>query len=476
MNIPHFDQWLGVWAIREEDFQAGYQWFMGLDLHVHLQTAGAETIRQSSEMPKADIRDGVEVIGLYGTLMKQQASMSRSTGTVMARRRLRAAARNPDVTAILLHVESPGGTAAGTNELAADIAAVAAQKPIYAFIEDLGASAAYWAASQATKIFANPTAIVGSIGTYGVVYDYSQAAAKEGVKVHVIRAGEMKGAGVPGTEITTEQLAEQQKIVTGLNEFFIRGVKAGRKLSLEQTRELADGRVYVGQAAVDRKLIDGVQSLDDTFQQLAALGRSRAAKRSSQMSVEMNAEASAITPESNAQPTAALTVTTVAAGGNSAPPAQAGAASPAAPAARPATLSELKAACTGASNDFLVGQMEANATIAQATSAYMAQLVSEKAALTKQVNENTIAAAAAPLRKPGAAAVPAGAGSSNTTTATGGDAIAQWDEAVQTLMTDRKLTKAKAVHQLCIEQPDLRKAYTAAYTNLHADQVNQSRG
>lgn len=475
MHIPHFDQWLGVWAIREEDFHAGYQWFQGLDLHVHLQTAGAETIRQSADVPKADIRDGVEVIGLYGSLMKQQASMSRSTSTVMARRRLRAAGRNPDVNAILLHIESPGGTAAGTNELAADIAALAQQKPVYAFIEDLGASAAYWAASQATKIFANPTAIVGSIGTYGVVYDYSQAAAKDGVRVHVIRAGEMKGAGIPGTEITAEQLAEQQKIVTGLNEFFIRGVKAGRKLSLEQTRELADGRVYVGQAAVDRKLIDGVQSLDDTFQQLAAQGRSRAAKRSSQMSVEMNAEASALTPESTTQPTA--TAIDVAAGGNSAPPAQAGAASPAAPAARPATLAELKAACDGASNDFLVGQMEANATIAQATTAYMAHLKSQNAALSKQVTENTIAASAAPLRKPGAAPVPAGAGSSpSTAVTTGGDVIAQWDEAVQTLMTDRKLTKAKAVHQLCIEQPDLRKAYTAAYTNVHADQVNQARG
>lgn len=458
MQIPHFDQWLGVWAIREEEFQAGYQWFMGLDLHVHLQTAGAETIRQASEMPKADIRDGVEVIGLYGTLMKQQASMSGSTGTVMTRRRLRAAARNPDVNAILLHVESPGGTAAGTHELANDIAAAAQQKPVYAFIEDLGASAAYWAASQATKIFANPTAIVGSIGTYGVVYDYSQYAAKEGIKVHVIRAGEMKGAGVPGTEVTAEQLAEQQKIVNDRNEFFIRGVKAGRKLSLEQTRELADGRVYVGQAATDRKLIDGVQSLDETFQQLAALGR----KRSARMSV--NTEASALTPESNIEATA-----TVAAGGNSAPPAQAGAASPAAPAARPATLAELKAACPGASNDFLVGQMEANATVAQATTAYMAHLTAQNAALAKQAQENTIAATAAPVRKPGAEPVPAGAASSSST-ANSGDAIAQFDDAVVQLMDDRKLTKAQATQKVVHERPDLHQAYLAAWNKKHAQQ------
>jgi signal peptide peptidase SppA len=455
-SVPHFDQWLGIWAIREEDFQAGYQWFMGLDLHVHLQTAGAQTARQAAETPKADIRSGVEVIGLYGSLMKQQASMSRSTSTVMTRKRIRAAVNNADVSAILLHVESPGGTAAGTKELADDVAAAAKQKPVYAFIEDLGASAAYWIASQATKVFANSTAIVGSIGTYGVIYDYSAMAAKEGIKAHVIRAGAMKGAGTPGTEITAEQLAEQQKIVNDLNEFFIRGVKAGRNFTLEATRELADGRVYVGQAAVERKLIDGVQSLDDTFSQLVA----KATKRSNRMSVDIAAEASAITPESNAN---------VAAGGNSAQPATAASAAPATAAPRAATLSELKAACPGAGNDFLVSQLEANATGGQAQAAWMAKLAADNQKLAQENTElkKVQPTAAAAAKKPGAPSVPAAVAAKDESQADGGDAVAAFEEAVA---QEIKLGKSPhAAHAaVCRKQPQLREAMVAAHNAQHS--------
>jgi protease-4 len=130
----------------------------------------------------------VAVISLTGKLMKQQASMGGGTSTVQARRDIRAAASDPDIGAILLRIDSPGGTAAGTKELADEITAAKTKKPVWAYVEDMAASAAYWAASQASRIIANETALVGSIGTYGVVQDTSGMAAMEGVKVHVIRS------------------------------------------------------------------------------------------------------------------------------------------------------------------------------------------------------------------------------------------------------------------------------------------------
>jgi signal peptide peptidase SppA len=454
-SVPHFDQWLGVWAIREEDFRAGYQWFMGLDLHLHLQTAPSQAARQASEEQRPDIRDGVELIGIYGSLQKQQASLSRSTSTVMTRRKIRAAVRNPDVAAILLHVESPGGTAAGTKELADDVAAAAKQKPVWAFIEDLGASAAYWIASQATHVYANPTAIVGSIGTYGVVYDYSAMAAKEGIKVHVIRAGDFKGAFTPGTEVTAEQLTEQQKIVTELNEFFIRGVKAGRKLSLEAARQLADGRVHVGQAAVERQLIDGVQSLDDTFSQLAAYGR----KRRSSMSLETAAEA-ALTPQASTD----AAVTTAATAAAQILPF----AAEAKPASRPATLAELKAACPGATNDFLVSQLEANATAAQASAAWMAKLAADNARLSQEnasLKDAKPAEQAAPAGKgPGADPVGAGVEGNQTT----GDALSQFEQAVAEEIEQTKKPRHEAVQAVCRRDPQMREAMVAAHNAKHS--------
>lgn len=478
-SVPHFDQWLGVWAIREEDIHAQYQWFLGLDLHVHLQTEGARAAQQAAAASTPDIRDGVEVIGLYGTLMKQQASYSRSTSTVAARKRIRAAARNPDVAGILLHVESPGGTAAGTKELADDIAAAAKVKPVYGYAEDLCASAAFWCLAQCTKTYANPTAILGSIGTYAVVYDYSQMAAKEGIRVHVVRAGEFKGSLTPGTEITPEQLAEQQKIVDALNDFFVRGVAAGRGITLALARELADGRVYVGQAAVDKQLIDGVQSLDDTFSQLAAAGR----KRGNRMNANVSTEA-AITPSvSQESANTSAANTSASAGGQSAAQGQASTAAPApaapvaGPSNRPATLAELRAACQGASNDFLVSQLEANATIGQAQTAWMAKLASENQQLAARNAEleksQTIAAAAAPLAKPGAPSVPAGAGNSRTSAASGGDAIAQWNAAVKEKMAEG-LSKAQAVRQLAVEDRELHQAYLAAYTQANGAKVERS--
>jgi ClpP class serine protease len=97
------------------------------------------------------------------------------------------------------------------------------------------------------------------------------AASKEGYKVHVVRAGQFKGAGVPGTEVTADQLADYQREINALNEQFLAGVARGREMSIDDIRKLATGQVWVGQEAVDCGLADGVGSFDQ------ALGVARAA-------------------------------------------------------------------------------------------------------------------------------------------------------------------------------------------------------
>jgi ClpP class serine protease len=99
------------------------------------------------------------------------------------------------------------GSYPGRTNWQADVREANKKKPVTAYIEDLGASAAYWVASQAGKIYSNEPGFVGSIGTYLVVEDWSGAA--EGAwasKVHVVKAGEFKGAGYPGTPVTDAQL------------------------------------------------------------------------------------------------------------------------------------------------------------------------------------------------------------------------------------------------------------------------------
>jgi signal peptide peptidase SppA len=213
----------------------------------------------------------VATVQLAGPLMKAVGSMQSGTSTVQARRDLRQAAADPDVSAILLMVDSPGGTVAGTQDLAADVAAAAAKKPVWAFIDDLGASAAYWVASQATKVFANAgTAWVGSIGTLLVVYDVSGAAEEAGVKALVFGTGPLKGVATPGTVVTDDQQAYFKALVEDTQRSFDAAVAGGRGMTPDQLAAVKTGGAFLASDALRLNLIDGIQSIDQTLAQLAA--------------------------------------------------------------------------------------------------------------------------------------------------------------------------------------------------------------
>jgi protease-4 len=206
-------------------------------------------------------------------MMKFDGVFSSGNSTTVVRQHLQAIAASPDVAGVLLRIDSPGGMIAGTQDLANDVAAVAARKPVFSYIEDLGVAAAYWVASAASKVFSNSTAFVGGIGTYATIADSSKMADEKGVRVHVIRAGEFKGVGVPGTKVTDAQLGHLQSIVDAQNEHFINTVARGRKMAIDRARKLADGRTHVGDGARQLGLIDGVGSLDSVLARLRGVAK-----------------------------------------------------------------------------------------------------------------------------------------------------------------------------------------------------------
>lgn len=211
--------------------------------------------------------NGIAYVRLSGHLMKFDSKFG-GTSTIRARRAIRMAAADEDAKAILLAIDSPGGTVAGTEELARDVVAAKDQKPVFAHIDDLGASAALWVASQADHLSANKTALVGSIGTVAVIEDSSKAAEKEGIEVHVISTGPFKGAGIPGTKVTDEHLAEMQELVDDLNEHFMQAVSTGRNLPMDAVRAMADGRVHIAQKAKAMGLINAVRPFDATIRHI----------------------------------------------------------------------------------------------------------------------------------------------------------------------------------------------------------------
>lgn len=274
-SVPYVDEYFGAWAMYEPKFNALREYAQTINVQLHLEQHGGAP-KAAGELTAGYgamyhvAAGGLAVIELRGTMLKHASSFSSGTSTVEARRKIRAAVADAEVAGIMLLVDSPGGTVAGMHDLGRDIAAAAKKKPLHAFAEDLCCSAAYWAASQSLRISAGEGAIVGSIGVFNVVHDLSKAAEKEGVEVKVVKFGAHKGGAVPGTKITEEQLAEYQKLVDAFGDDFVSAVSRGRGLSKTAAEQLADGRVHKGQATIDLKLVNAIESFDEAMQQLAA--------------------------------------------------------------------------------------------------------------------------------------------------------------------------------------------------------------
>jgi signal peptide peptidase SppA len=237
----------------------------------HPEALTAIRSRQGTNAAVSSRREGnVAVIEISGTLTKYENYLTGiifGTATTEAKRLVDAAAADPNVSRIMLCIESPGGQAQGTGALADSVYAAAQRKPVMAFCEDLCASAAYWIGSAASSVWATKSALVGSIGTFCVVCDFSGAADQAGVKVHVVQSegGKFKGVLTPGTAVTPEQLAEVQKVVDSINADFVGGVSRGRKIGIDQAQKLADGRIHVGAQAVAAGLLDKIGSFDEAM-------------------------------------------------------------------------------------------------------------------------------------------------------------------------------------------------------------------
>ncbi len=207
----------------------------------------------------AVLQGGVAVVPLRGHLTKGRSSFG-GTSTVETRRAIRLAAADRKVAGIMLLVESPGGAAAGTAELAAEVARAREEKPIWAHIQDIGASAAYWPAVEAERVTANAAAEVGSVGGMSVLVDSSEASEKAGLKFHVVSTGALKGAGFPGTPITKEHIEVSQELIDDLTAPFFAAVSARRGLTGAALSNVTTGRIWVGARAKNVGLVDEIMS------------------------------------------------------------------------------------------------------------------------------------------------------------------------------------------------------------------------
>ena len=303
--VPHDAHW----AIEETAARAYLSMMRGVSVSAHM--AEVEARGKSDDSREYPIQEGIAYLSLTGPMTKSPTSFGTGTSTSYLRRQIRSAGADKDVKAIVLRIDSPGGSVGGTDDLAADVKRVSASKPVYAYVEDQCCSAALWVASQATRVYANKTALVGSIGTYMVLYDSSKAAEKEGIEVLVFSTGDHKGAGVPGAKITDEQKADFQRVVDDLNAHFLAAVASGRNLSMQAIKQIATGQVWIASQALERNLVDRVCSMDEAVREI--LGQSPmtgSARADEAISVEAELPAGSTFAEDSDRALAAVRVVT----------------------------------------------------------------------------------------------------------------------------------------------------------------------
>ncbi len=190
--------------------------------------------------------------------------MPQGRGTVFWLEQLNYAATNENIKALIIQVNSPGGTVGASQELNAAVKRVQATgKPVITSIADMSASGGYYATVSSDRIFANPGSLVGSIGVIIQGMDFSSVLSKIGIKSQSITSGKNKDILSPYKEMSTEQRKLLQDLVDNTYHQFLMEVVNGRKKSEAVIRPLADGSIFSGDQAVKNGLIDELGNFYD---------------------------------------------------------------------------------------------------------------------------------------------------------------------------------------------------------------------
>jgi protease-4 len=177
------------------------------------------------------------------------------------------------VKAILLDIDSPGGGVAVSQEIYTEIKRLREKKDkiIVAYLSSTGASGAFYISCGANKIVANPGTIVGSIGVIAEWVNYADLLQWAKLKDIVFKTGEFKDTGSPSRPITENERKYFQGLIDDMYVQFVEAVSSGRKLDLQEVRSIADGRVFTGRDAKERKLIDETGNFQDAVDLTAKL-------------------------------------------------------------------------------------------------------------------------------------------------------------------------------------------------------------
>jgi protease IV len=213
-------------------------------VYLTLRAGGAESAGFTS------FGDRIGVVDLEGVILSPQPVVDE----------LKKFGDDSSIKAIILHVNSPGGGVAASEEIYREVKRIRAEKKkkIVVSIETVGASGAFYVASASDKIFADEGSIVGSIGVIAQWVNYGDLLKWAKLKDIVIKTGEFKDTGNPARDLTPAEQAYMQTLIDNMFAQFIKAVADGRGLKYDDVKAIANGKVWTGEQAQSMKLIDSI--------------------------------------------------------------------------------------------------------------------------------------------------------------------------------------------------------------------------
>ena len=219
------------------------------------------SMRTSREASLGGFGDKIGIVDIEGVIVTPKNVVPQ----------LKKYADDDSIKAIILHINTPGGGVAASQEIYSKVKRIRDEKKkkIVASIESVGASGGYYIASACNKIFADEGSIVGSIGVIAEWVNYGDLMRWAKLKEQLLKAGEFKDTGNPTRELTPAERAYMQGIVDNMHSQFIAAVAEGRHLKVDDVKPLADGKVWTGQQALPLKLVDQIGDFETAVKDTA---------------------------------------------------------------------------------------------------------------------------------------------------------------------------------------------------------------
>jgi len=235
-----------------------------------LNTISSSSYFKTIKSTPIDSSDRIALLYAQGSILYGEGSPT-IMGQETMNKALQSAREDRNIKAVVLRINSPGGSALTSDLIWREVEKTAKEKPVVVSISDVAASGGYYIATPATYIFAQPTSITGSIGVFGTLPNASELAEQWGVSSYTLRTHERSATYSPLRPLSDSFRAELTEGIEQTYQTFLERVASGRSMSIESVGAIAQGRVYLAPKALELGLIDEIGMLDDAINKAAEL-------------------------------------------------------------------------------------------------------------------------------------------------------------------------------------------------------------